>query len=134
MPGDFKDTRSKFAGSILASALVGLVGALGMVFIVAGGGGDPVWTLIVVGLVMVGMTVLFWGINRMSQMTAKDCYNWVFSKKARPEKEYTPQRKASRSKKYGENRPTSAEEVRELKDDMRNWVPSNTSSGKSKLG
>lgn len=133
MPGEFKSSHHKTAGSILASALVGLMGALGIAFIVAGGGGDPVLALMILGGILLLMMVIIWLLTRITSVSAKDCYNWVFSKGARPADDYTPKRRATRRDTYGNNRPTTAEDVKELKDDLRNWVPSNTSSSRSKL-
>jgi hypothetical protein len=133
MPGEFKNSHNKFAGSILASALVGLLGALGIAFIVAGGGGDPVLALSILGGILFLLMCAIWLLNRITVTSAKECYKWVFSKSARPDQEYTPKRRASRSEEYGEKQPTSAEHVKELKNDLRSWVPSNTRGGRSKL-
>lgn len=133
MPGEFKNSHNKFAGSILASALVGLLGALGIAFIVAGGGGDPVLALSILGGMLFLLMCAIWLLNRLTVTSAKECYKWVFSKNARPDQEYIPQRRATRSGKHGENRPATAEDVKEMKDDLRNWVPSNTRGSRSKL-
>ena len=62
-----------------------------------------------------------------------DCL-WIFTRGRRSaEKEYTPRLIKSKSESYGTNRPPTAEEIRDLKDNPRNWVPSNTRRGRNSV-
>lgn len=130
MPGDFKNTHNKFSGSILASTLVFFIGGLGVAIVVASSGGNPIWTFAAVGLVLGLFLLLNWLISTTSATSLRDCYRWAFSKRVRPEPEYEPRRKAERAARYGEKGPPSADDLKELKDGTRSWVPSNTRSGK----
>lgn len=132
MTGDFQSSHNKVAGSILASTLVFLIGALGIAVVTAAGGGDPVWTLIVVGGAVVIFLLLSWLLKQASITSARACYSWVFSKNARPQADYEPRKRTQRGKRYGEQRPASADDVRDLKDDARNWIPSNTKAGRTR--
>ncbi len=133
MPGDFRPSNSKFAGSILAACIVGLFGALGIAFVSAASGGDPVITLGVILGGACGLFLVIWLLNTTSNVSPRACYNWVFSKNARPKADYEPRRKRTKKEDYGTQTPASAEEVKDLKDGLRNWVPSNTREGRSQL-
>ncbi|QDT34581.1 hypothetical protein [Thalassoglobus polymorphus] len=133
MPGDFRPSNSKFAGSILAACIVGLFGALGIAFVSAASGGDPVITLGVILGGACGLFLIIWLLNTTSNVSPSACYHWVFSKNARPKADYEPRRKRTQKEDYGTQKPASAEEVKDLKDGLRNWVPSKTREGRSHL-
>ncbi len=117
----------------MAAAFVGLFGALGVAFVAAASGGDPVITLGVILGGVCGFLVVLWLLSNSASVSPRACYNWVFSKNVRPKADYEPRRKIAKREKYGTQTPASAEEVRDLKDGLRNWVPSNTRDGRSQL-
>jgi hypothetical protein len=137
MLGDFQNSNSKVAGSILASVLVFLVGGFGAAFVAAAGGNDPVVVLEIMGGVAVLCISLLWLLNVMTKVSPKACYNWVFSKNARPNADYEPRRRNESRRRneeragYGTNHPSSVEELKEIRDDSRTWVPSSTRQSRS---
>ncbi|MEW4488745.1 hypothetical protein AB1L42_11715 [Thalassoglobus sp. JC818] len=125
MPGESFNSSGKPNGSILASTFVLLTGAIGLLFVIAVTGGDPYTSIISGVITFVGLCLLVFLIRATSSLSPKNVYNWVFSKQARPEAEYQPRRAREASRSYGDNRPPNAEELRDMKDGLRNWVPSN---------
>lgn len=118
--------RSRLAGPMLASGLVFLLGALGTAFIASAGGGNPLIGGVILGGGLLAF-VLFWLIlSLLFRSATGGAYRWVFSKQSRPELPYEPQRRKTRQDSYGTNRPPSADELRELKDSPRTWIPSNS--------
>ena len=106
-----------------------LSGGLAMSFIVAAAGGDPVAALAVFGGVVAIALVLGWLFRAVPSVTLASRFSWAASRDARPANEYAPRRRKRRDT-GATNRPPTAEELRDLKDGIKNWVPSNTVSGK----
>lgn len=126
MPGEFGTAYRKLAGSILASTFVLLVGGLGILLGLLIAGGDLTYVIWTVGLTAVGLTAFFWLIRACSSINARGQYLWVFGLKSPSQEEYQPKR-ASRSRQvYGQNQPPSADEVRDMKEGLHNWVPART--------
>ena len=126
MPGDFRPSSNRLSGSILAATLVFLVGGLGVAFIVAAGGGDPLMALVFLGGSEVLLFLLAWLLQRVVRISPQEYYGWMFSKVDRADTVYSPRRKAVRPVSFGTNRPPSVEEVRDLKESPRTWVPAKT--------
>lgn len=126
MPGDFRPSSNRLSGSILAATLVFLVGGLGVAFIVAAGGGDPVGALVFLGGLGVLLFLFAWFLRRAGRISPLEYYSWMFSKVDRSDAGYSPRRKVGGPVSFGTNRPPSVEEVRELKESPRTWVPSKT--------
>lgn len=125
MAGQFDSGPNRYAGSLFASALVLFVGAVGGAGLFAAAGGDPLAALLVAGSGLGLLPLLAW-LARSSGGTSAAAYKWVFSREARPPQEYTPTRRRSTARHCGTNQPPTVDEVRELKEGLRNWVPSNT--------
>lgn len=132
MPQEIRNSPNKEAGSILASSFVILVGALGAAIVIAAGGGDPLIILLIAGGAVVACLLLGW-LMRLSSISPSDCYRWAFSRSARPEQDYIPHKRHHSSSEFGTNQPPTAEQLKQLQDETRTWVPSN-SRGKSNRG
>lgn len=125
MTGEIDKGPSRRAGPLLAAAIVLFLGAFGAAAIIAGGGGDPLLVLLTFGGGLAAIVCFGWLLGRAGSASTA-VYRWVFSREARPAYDYSPKPRSAQCKQFGTNRPPTANEVRELKEGLRNWVPSNT--------
>lgn len=114
------------AGPLLASAMVIFLGGLGVAIVAAAGGSDPIAVLIIFGCVIgIVLCLSLFGRAAPSQTLGR-LYGWVTSKEARPAMDYVPKTTREKAIRYGTNAPPSADEVRDLKEGLNNWVPGRT--------
>lgn len=125
MSGKFQHRPDRRAGPLLASSLVVLLGGLGVAVIVAVGGTDPLLIVLLAAGLALLLLFMGFGLRTTPSSTLSALYGWVRSRNARPPKEYAPRiRREERD--YGTNQPPTADELRELKDGTKTWVPSST--------
>jgi hypothetical protein len=88
---------------------------------------------VVGGIVLAFAFVLIWAFSRPG-LLLRDSMNWVFSRKARPERvDYDLSRKPVSFRRYGTNTPPSVDVIRDLKSGTtNNWVPSRQTGGRSR--
>lgn len=87
------------------------------IYVLAAGGGVALLTLLL----------------RMRPELPSECL-WLFSRERQTAgADYVPRIIKSAPTSFGTNRPPTVEEIRELKDSPRTWVPSQSRSGRSSL-
>jgi hypothetical protein len=123
---DMEKRPSRIAGPLLASMLVVLYGAIGAAVLIAGGGGNPLTALLILGGVLILFGLFAYFIQSIPRSPMDSAYSWIRSRQARPDDLYLPKIRRSRQH-YGENAPPTVDDVRELKEGLNNWVPSNVS-------
>ena len=126
MAAEFRSSFRKIAGSILASMLVLIFGGLGIVLGLMIAGRDAKFLFWTVLIVVVGLTAIFSLIRACTSVNVRGQYLWVFGRKTSAEPEYEPKRATRTVQAYGDNRPPTVEEVRDMKDGLHNWVPART--------
>jgi hypothetical protein len=132
MSGEFDKPPSRVTGPLLAATIVLFLGTFGAAAIIAGGGGDPLTALVTFGGGLMFILCAGWLLGRTGA-TSTSIYQWVFSREARPQYDYTPKPRSARHREFGTNHPPTVDEIREMKDGLRNWVPSNTPNRRSSL-
>ena len=123
MPWEFRPSYNKVAGSILASAFVVMTGAIGLAFALVIAGGDPQFSVWVFVLTLIPLVLLAWLIRATLAVDVRGAYHWVLGRKPKSEEEYVPKKAKRAERTYGSNRPPTSEELRDMKDGLRNWVP-----------
>lgn len=126
-----KNRPNRIAASLLATALVLLLGALGAAVVMAAMGGDPLSIPAIFGCALAMIVLVTW-VTRATPSTRSSVYNWVRGRHMRPaHMDYVPSvREGSRRKHFGTNTPPSVDDVRELKEGGNTWVPSKARSRK----
>jgi hypothetical protein len=90
---------------------------------------DPGTVWLVAGGGFLFILLMVWLLRDRPQGTLRESFSWMSRRSSEPSVDYEPRViKAERSR-YGTNRPPTAEEIRDLKEGDRNWVPSNTPAG-----
>jgi hypothetical protein len=88
----------------------------------------PIYVLAIGG----GLALLAVGLRMRPDLPSDGL--WLFSRVRRTAgADYVPQIIKSAPTTFGTNRPPTVEEIRELKDSPRTWVPSQSRSGRSSL-
>jgi len=124
---------SRVAGSIMASILVLMVGMVGVcaVAFMVNPEQAPTSLLVVFGSLALFILLVLGVMPRVSLPTGNVA--WFNRRKAREEYlGYDPKLDKPVVQRFGTNAPPTVEEVRELKDTNRTWVPSRTVSGRPK--
>jgi hypothetical protein len=103
--------------------LVVLYGAIGAGVLIAGGGGNPLVAMLILGGVLILFGLFAYFIQSIPRGPVDSAYSWVRSRQARPDQAYLPKIRRSRQS-YGEKAPPTIDDLRELKDGLNNWVPS----------
>ncbi len=116
-----------FVASVIV--LMGGVAACLAILFVCGEGNQMTVAAVVGGGVAMG--ILLWFLRDRPEATQRSRYQWIFWRR-RPQVKlvYRPQRVRGQSGPYGNNRPATAEELREMKEDINRWVPSRTRHGR----
>jgi hypothetical protein len=115
---------------LIATAFVllgGLAACIGITF--AFGQARPVPIAIACGS-MIGLAAVLWLLREKPEAQRRHWFGWVFDRHARPARTTYNLKAAPHACEYGTNRPPTAEEVRELKSDLKTWVPSQTRAGR----
>jgi hypothetical protein len=122
------------AAPLIATAFVLLGGAaacLGIIF--AFGEAKPVPIAIACGSI-VGLAVVLWLLRDKPEAKQRHWFSWVLARNARPARSSYRPKAAPQAQQFGTNRPPTVEEVRELKSDLRTWVPSQTRAARFQPG
>ncbi len=132
MSGSFKFRSDRNSGGLFASTVVLTVALFGALFVgmlsnpdqpaivwIAGGGG------------LLFLFVLVWLLRDRPNSGLRDSFGWLSRRTKEQSVDYDPQLIKSGPQRFGTNLPPTADEIRELKDGDRNWVPSNVSRRKS---
>lgn len=128
--GGYKFRSSRNAGGVFASTVVLTIAIFGG--LVIGSAMFPrdtgrVWVGVIAGSIVT--LLLIWLLRDRPDGTLRDSFAWLSRKPAEASVDYEPQLKQVKRVRYGTNRPPTAEELRDLKEGDRNWVPSNTPAG-----
>jgi len=128
--GSYRFRSSRNSGGVFASTVVLTIAIFGG--IVVGSVAFPrepgmVWLVAIAGSIFTLLMV--WLLRDRPNGSLRDSFAWLSRKPVDGQVDYEPQVKHAGRVRYGTNRPPTAEEVRDLKDGDRNWVPSNTPAG-----
>lgn len=135
MGGHFKYRSERNSGGLFASTVVLTIALFGALFVgMVSNPNQPgiVWIVGAAGLL--GLMLLVWLLRDRPHSSLRDSFGWLSRRTKEQTLEYDPQLIKSGPQKFGTNLPPSVEEIRELKDNDRNWVPSNASRRKSVRG
>jgi len=91
---------------------------------------DPGAVWICAGAGFLFILLLVWLLRDKPQGTMRESFGWLSRRKAEPMVDYQPKLQRADRPRYGTNHPPTADEIRDLKDGDRNWVPSNTPAGR----
>lgn len=121
---------SRNSGGLFASTVVLTIAIFGG--IVVGSVAFPrdsgtVWLVAIAGSLFTLLIV--WLLRDRPAGSLRESFAWLSRKPAEAPVDYEPKAKRAERVRYGTNRPPTAEELRDLKDGDRNWVPSNTPAG-----
>ena len=134
MPENMKFRSSRNSGSLLASAIVLMVGFLGVTVVTVLAFPQNPWAPWGVAAGMLFVIMLFvWAFRDKPEATLRERFRWLSRKQDAVVPDYTPRRRRSRTDDDGPKRPPTLDEIRELKDTDRNWVPSNTRAARFTL-
>lgn len=128
MAGNFDSGPSRASAPLLATFLVSLLGAFGVAFIVVASGATNLTGMLTFIAVLAGIIGAALLVRAISREVGNHAYDWIRSRHARPANEYAPEMRRSRRPQPGANAPPSVDEIRDLKDGLHNWVPSNEPS------
>lgn len=136
--GEYKYRSDRNSGGLLASTIVLTIGFLACLFIgVVAYPRQPVVPIVISGGLVSFFLLFVWMFRDRPAVSQRDRFRWLSRKKdAMPGADYEPRRiesADSRPQQYGTQRPPTLDEIRELKDSDRNWVPSNTSGSRRSL-
>ena len=126
----FKSTNG--SGSLAAAYLIFCVGLVGCT-ICTGLLFRRTPNLSVIVLSIGGALAFLTIVLKLRPDLPSDCLSIFTWGRRSAEAEYTPSLIRTKPKTFGTNRPPTVEEIRDLKDTNRNWVPSNTRSGRTSL-
>ena len=130
MGSHFNGQPNRVAAPLLATCFVILGGALACTGMTLAFSADPTIPLMVIGGVTAGLGLLAILFRERPAVRSRSVMSWVFSRNARPAQvNYRPAIRKPRWQQFGTNAPPSLDEIRDLKDSERNWVPSNTRAG-----
>ena len=126
---NFRSQRN--SGGVFASTVVLTIFVFGM--IVVGSVAFPrdpgtVWLAAGGGFVII--LLLVWVLRDKPQGTQREMFSWLSRRKAEQPLDYEPKLRRENRPRYGTNRPPTVDEIRDLKEGDRNWVPSNTPAGR----
>ncbi|MEW4528879.1 hypothetical protein [Maioricimonas sp. JC845] len=131
MGSRFDSRPSRVAAPLLATTFVILGGAIACTGVVLVFSREPAVPLMIVGGIAVGLGLMAVLFRERPTGGSRSVMSWVFSRNARPAHvDYRPVIRKPRWQQFGTNAPPSPDEIRELKDTDRNWVPSNTRAGR----
>jgi hypothetical protein len=128
--GGYKFRSSRNSGGVFASTVVLTLFTFGV--IVAGSAAFPrqpgmVWLIAIGGAIL--SLLIVWLLRDRPDGSLRDSFAWLSRKPREASIDYQPQVKRPDRVRYGTNRPPTAEELRDMKEGDRNWVPSNTPAG-----
>ena len=131
----YKYRYERNSGGLFASTVVLTVALFGALFVgLVANPNQPaiVWIIGAAGLL--ALMLLVWLLRDRPNSSLRDSFGWLSRRSKEQTLDYDPQLIKSGPQKFGTNLPPSVEEIRELKDTDRNWVPSNASRRKTVRG
>ena len=129
MPHEFRyRPASSAAGSLLASAIVMLLGLIGGITFFVLFSPEP----LLATAALVGIWLLVWAFLYLLQLSStplRSHFEGLFGRKSKGEPEYEPTLRSCDSSDWGNKRPPSADDIREMKSDTASSAGSTTSTG-----
>lgn len=131
MGNNYKFRSDRNSGGLFASTVVLTIFVFGL--IIVGSVAFPrdpgtVWAVAGGGFLLI--LLLVWLLRDRPQGSLRERFNWLSRPPAEAPLDYQPEVKRPERVRYGTNRPPTADEIRDLKEGDRNWVPSNTPAGR----
>jgi hypothetical protein len=125
------------AGGLLASTIVLTVAFLGALMVaLLAFPRDPRIPWLIGGGIVLFILLFVWLLRDRPANSMRDSFGWLMGRKrVKLYPEYEPRLIKGDPHRYGTNHPPTLDEIREVKDEStsRNWVPSNTRSGRRTL-
>ena len=123
------------SGGLLASTVVLMVGFFGCLFVgMLQFPRQPLVPWLIGGGAVVVLFLLVWMLRDRPSTTMRDRFRWLSRRSdAIPGAGYEPRLVKLGPTRYGTRRPPTTEEIRDLKDNERNWVPSNSPGSRRSL-
>jgi hypothetical protein len=115
---------SRSIAPLLATCLVLLGGVTSCIAIIfAFGDARPVPIAIALACVL-GVGLMLWLFRDKPEAKGRSMYSWLSRRDKRVQTEYALKKVQRTLEEYGQRQPPTLEELRELRDDTRTWVPS----------
>lgn len=123
------------AGGLLASTIVLTIGFFGVLLVaLLAFPRQPEVPWMIGGAILLLIILFVLLMRDRPQNRLKDRFGWLSGRrKEGVDLGYEPRLIKSEPHRYGTNHPPTLDEIRELKESDRNWVPSNTRSGRRTL-
>ncbi len=132
MSDRFEVRPGRFAGPILASGLVLLLGGIGVLATVVVGGGNPYFGLGVFVGVLVGMLLLGLLLRSKPVDTLASRFGWMTVRDPNDPGDYIAKAMRIKRRHTGTNQPPTVEDLREARESLNTWVPSGPHSARPK--
>lgn len=130
MGNKYKYRSDRNSGGLFASTVVLTMAVFGGIMVGSVAYPSDPWTVWGIGIGgAVLILVLVWLLRDRPENTLRESFGWLSRREPEPKVDYEPKVIRAERVRYGTKRPPTAEEVRDLKDGDRNWVPANTSAG-----
>ena len=132
---NFKFRSDRNSGGLFASTVVLTVALFGALFVgMLSSPNQPAIVWLTGGGGLLGLFLVVWLLRDRPNSSLRDSFGWLSRRTKEQTVDYDPQLIKSGPQRFGTNLPPSVEEIRDLKDNERNWVPSNASPRKSVRG
>lgn len=123
MGDDLRYRPNRMIAPLMATAAILLMGtAFCVALIFAFGEAKPVPVAIAVGSA-VGFGILLWLLRDRPTAEKRGWFAWIKRRGAQDEQDFFRVAMIRRQQKFGDNRPPTLDELREIKDPTRTWVP-----------
>jgi len=114
----------KSSGPLFATALVLFMGLIGCLAVYFGGGGNDMLPPSLMGIAFVLLLGMAIAMRDRPEATEASRWSLLASRRVKTQRQVLVQIQKPTASEYGTQRPSTAEEVRDLKDDTKTWVPS----------
>lgn len=132
MSGNYKFRSDRNSGGLFASTVVLTIALFGALFVGMLSNPDrPAIVWIGGAGAMLFLFFMVWLLRDRPASGLRDSFGWLSRRSKEQPLDYDPQLLKSGPQRFGTNLPPTADEIRDLKDGDRNWVPSNASPRKS---
>lgn len=130
MGNNYKYRSDRNSGGLFASTVVLTIAVFGGIMVAYSAFSADPWTVWGIGICAALLILLMnWLLRDRPAGTLRESFGWLSQKNPEPKIDYEPKLVRAERVRYGTKRPPTAEEIRDLKEGDRNWVPSNTPAG-----
>ncbi len=126
LPGNLQPGPNRNFAPLLATFCVLVGGVIACAAIVLAAGEFHPRPILIAAGSMVGLIILIWLLRDRPEARKRDWYAWVKHRNARPARSVYEIRKTRAPVEYGTNAPPTLDDLREARENIKTWVPSNS--------